>query len=80
MDVILDAADHYFFSPYIYPQWIPEDNIIRQFVSLNIITDVGGALLYLIMATFSYHFIFDKTLMTHPQVLKVSSKYYFMFV
>ena len=70
MDVALNIADQYFFTPYIYPTSWPEENIARQLLSLNIITDVGGALLYLITATFSYLFVFDKQHLRHPHILE----------
>ena len=70
MDVALNLADYYFFTPYIYPASWPEGNVFRQLLSLNIITDVGGALLYLITATFSYFFIFDKRHLKHPHILE----------
>ena len=72
MDVVLGPADQYFFTPYIYPSWMPEDNLLRQFISLNIITDIGGALVYLIPATLNYFLIFNKEILTHPLILQVS--------
>jgi len=69
MDVVLDICDKFFFTPYIYPSWVPEDNILRQFLTLNIVVDLGGALLYLITASLSYTFIYDKRLLNHPQSL-----------
>ena len=71
MDVVLGLTDSYFFTPFVYPESIPEDNVIRQFISLNIVTMVGGALLYLITASLSYAFVFDKDLLQHPQILEV---------
>ena len=72
MDVALDYCDDYFFTPYIYPKDWAEDDIWRQFLSLNYIVNIGGAMLYLMTASFSYFFIYDKRLMKHPQVLEVS--------
>ena len=71
MDIALDVADQYFFTPYVYPQNWPENDALRQFISLNVITDAGGALIYLFTATLSYLFIFDKRLLKHPQILEV---------
>ena len=71
MDVLLQITDEYFFTPYFYPRWFAEQNILRQFITLNIITDVGGALFYLIFAAFSFIFIFDKRLLKHPLMLEV---------
>jgi len=72
MDIALHYADHYFFTPYVYPASWPEENVFRQLLSLNIISDTGGALLYLITATFSYFFVFDKRHLKHPQILEVA--------
>ncbi len=71
MDVVLGVVDHYVFTPYVYPTSVPEDSIWRQFLSLNIVTAIGGSLLYIIPATFAYLFIFDKELLKHPQILEV---------
>lgn len=49
---------------------LPRYNLIREFLSLWIITAVFGWLLYLSMASFSYVFIFDKTIFNHPRYLK----------
>lgn len=70
MDLILDACDKYFLSPFVYPQSWPEDYPLRQFISLFLITGVGGWLLYFITACFSYYFMFDHKYMLHPQFLK----------
>ena len=71
MDVVLGLTDHYFFTPFVYPESVPEDNMLRQFISLNIVTMLGGSLLYLITASLSYAFVFDKNLLQHPQILEV---------
>jgi len=70
MDVVLEYADYYFFTPNVYPEWWAEDDIWRQFISLNIITNLGGLLLYLITATLSYLFVFDHELLKHPLILE----------
>ena len=72
MDLVLNVADHYVLTPYVYPSNWKEDDIYRQLISLYAITVVGGYLLYLSTTTFSYFFIFDKRLMQHPHFLKVS--------
>ncbi|RDW89329.1 putative c-5 sterol desaturase protein [Coleophoma cylindrospora] len=46
------------------------DNPIRQFVSLFLITWIAGALIYFIVSTLSYIFIFDKATFKHPKFLK----------
>ncbi len=70
MDLILQVCDKYFFSPVVYPVSWPEDYIVRQYISLFIITSIGGWLLYFATACFSYYFVFDHTYMQHPQFLK----------
>ena len=70
MDLILDALDGYILTPYVYPSSWPEDNILRQFVSLYIILLCGAGFTYLGMATFSYFFLFDHRLKKHPLFLK----------
>jgi lathosterol oxidase len=72
MDVLLAFCDQHFFTPYVYPTSWTEDNIFRQFLTLNIITDVAGALFYLITATINYVLVYDKRLLKHPLMLEVS--------
>lgn len=72
MDLVLNIADYYFFTPYIYPATWPEDDIFRQTISLLIITNLGAYNLYFFFATLSYYFVYDHSLMKHPQFLKVS--------
>ena len=72
MDVVLDLADHYVFTPYVYPDWIPEDNLWRQFLTLNIVVDLGAAILYLLTGTVAYFTTFDQRYLEHPQSLPVS--------
>ena len=70
MDIALEVCDSYFFSPYIYPESWPEEYWLRQILSLYVMTIVGGWLLYMLQATFSYFFIFDRRLEKHPQFLE----------
>lgn len=72
MDLVLSAADYYFFTPYIYPATWPEDDIFRQTISLLIVTNLGAYILYFLFSTLNYYFVFDHALMKHPQFLKVS--------
>ena len=73
MDVILDVVDEYFFTPYVYPETWPEENLWRQFLTLNIVVDLGAALLYLTTAGTAYYTTFDHRYLTHPQMLEVNS-------
>lgn len=74
MDIILDFSDRYFFTPYVYPVTWQPDEPLRQLINLYIVTNIGGALLYLSCATASYFLLFDHTLMKHPLFLKVIFK------
>lgn len=70
MDLVLNVADGYFLSSYVYPSTWREDDITRQFLSLLVIVNIGGAILYLSVATISYFLLFDKRLLKHPQILE----------
>ncbi|XP_036599377.1 lathosterol oxidase [Trichosurus vulpecula] len=70
MDLVLNIADYYFFTPYVYPSTWPEDEIIRQCLSLLVVTNLGAYILYFLFATLSYYFIFDHSLMKHPLFLE----------
>ena len=66
MDLVLNFCDSYFFTPYVYPKSWPEDFIVRQYVSLLVVMIVGGWLLYIGTAAFSYFVVFDHRYMKHP--------------
>ena len=70
MDLILEKLDNYFLTPYVYPGDWPEDDWKRQLITLFILMNVGGWLLYFISASLSYIFIFDRRLMQHPLILE----------
>lgn len=72
MDLVLNAADYYFFTPYVYPATWPEDEPFRQIISLLLVTNLGALVLYFLFATLSYYFIFDHDLKKHPHFLEVS--------
>jgi lathosterol oxidase len=42
----------------------------RQLLSLLLIVNIGGAILYLSVASFSFFVVFDKRLLKHPQILE----------
>ena len=46
------------------------DNIVRQCISILIITQIGATSLYWIFSALSYYFIFDRRLEYHPRFLK----------
>ncbi|KAM9036649.1 lathosterol oxidase [Sarcophilus harrisii] len=70
MDLVLNVADYYFFTPYVYPSTWPENEIIRQSISLLVVTNLGAYILYFFFATLSYYFIFDHSLKKHPLFLE----------
>ncbi|KAH3903055.1 probable C-5 sterol desaturase [Saccharomycodes ludwigii] len=57
-------------SDYAFESLLPRYNIFRQALSLLAITTVFGWILYLLTASFSYVFIFDKAIFNHPRYLK----------
>jgi len=70
MDLVLKLLDDNILSPCIYPTSWPEDNIFRQFLTLYVLTAVGGWLLYMGTATFTYVFLFDKRYKLHPNFIR----------
>lgn len=71
MDLVLKVADRYVLSPYVYAGSWPEDEPLRQILSLLLLTNLGATLLYLGLASVSYVFIFDHNLKKHPHFLQV---------
>lgn len=64
-------------SPFLFPpndytfaSSLPRDNIIRESISLFLITWVFGYIIYLGVAGLSYVFVFDKENFNHPKFLK----------
>lgn len=49
---------------------LPRDNIIRQTVSLFVLTYIGILVLYFSFAGLSYHYLFNKEMEKHPRFLK----------
>ncbi|KAG2469915.1 SC5D oxidase, partial [Polypterus senegalus] len=70
MDLILNIADYYILTPYVYPSTWPENGAFRQIISLLFITNLAAVMLYLMLGSVSYYFIFDHSLMKHPQFLE----------
>ncbi|XP_071953272.1 lathosterol oxidase-like [Antedon mediterranea] len=66
MDSALFYANTYFFTPYIYPTFVSEDNIKRQITSLYLIACSSTLFLYVIVAAINYYFFFDHQVMQHP--------------
>jgi lathosterol oxidase len=50
-------------------QW-DRENLFRQYLSLNLIVMIFGAIIYFVFATLSYIFVFDKDTFKHPKYLK----------
>ncbi|SPO27582.1 probable sterol delta 5,6-desaturase [Ustilago trichophora] len=49
---------------------LPRDNIVRQTVSLLVLTYIGILVLYFTFASLSYKYIFNKEMEKHPRFLK----------
>lgn len=58
------------FTPATFSSLLPRNNLLRELVNLWAIVTVFGWLLYLLAASLSYVFIFDKTIFNHPRYLK----------
>lgn len=71
MDHVLDIADSYIFTPYVYPASWPEHGALRQILSLWLLTNLGAVLIYLGLGALSFCYVFDHKLMKHPQFIKV---------
>ncbi|KAJ6076614.1 hypothetical protein N7499_008595 [Penicillium canescens] len=57
-------------SKYAYLSVWPRNNMYRQFTSFFLITWIFGLLVYFVVASLSYVFIWDKTTYNHPKFLK----------
>ena len=69
MDYILNSFDIYLFTPYFYPKSWDQNWWLRQFISLLIIVNIFGYLMYLTTATISFYTLFDRQLLKHPKLL-----------
>jgi lathosterol oxidase len=69
MDLILQVADRFIFTPYVYPATFSEDNMFRQYITFFTVICVGGSLLYLIPGALAYQFLFDKRLRQHKRFI-----------
>ncbi|KAI9294356.1 hypothetical protein K502DRAFT_324881 [Neoconidiobolus thromboides FSU 785] len=76
MDIILNLSDEWLLNN-VYQNlairfhfgYLPPENLLRQYISLSIITAIFGFLFYFVTATLSYYFLFDKRLKLHPKYL-----------
>lgn len=71
MDHVLNNADKYILTPYVYPASWPEDGALRQMISLWVLTNLGAELIYLGFGALSFYYVFDHKLMKHPLFLEV---------
>lgn len=69
--------DVYGYTPYLmdftaqtFGSILPRSNLLREFLSLWVIVTVFGWLLYLLAASLSYVFVFDRSIFNHPRYLK----------
>ena len=70
MDLVLNFLDQYLFTPYVYPGTWTENDLLRQVGSLFLVTNIAVLILYFCLASFSFVFVFDRTLMQHPLILE----------
>lgn len=65
-------SKYYFFDETIFSHasLLPRYNILRQVISLFLITSIFGWLLYFTVAYLSYVFVYDKSNFNHPRYLK----------
>ncbi|CAL8364550.1 unnamed protein product [Lota lota] len=70
MDLVLNVADYYLLTPYVYPASWTEEGALRQILSLLVLTNLGALVLYLGLGAISYYLVFDHTLMKHPHFLE----------
>lgn len=73
MDHVLNFMDHFIFTPYIYVTTWPENDALRQILSLWVVTNLGAELIYLGFGALNFYYVFDHELMKHPQFIKVGS-------
>ncbi|KAF3491126.1 lathosterol oxidase [Arthroderma uncinatum] len=48
----------------------PRDSVLRQCISILVITQIGATMLYWVFSALSYYFVFDRRLEYHPRFLK----------
>ena len=70
MDLVLNVLDRHLLTPFVYPATWPENECFRQFLSLLLVVNAGGVIMYFSLAGFSFFFVFDRTLMKHPLILE----------
>jgi len=66
-DLILYYTD-LVLEPTLYGEWFPE-GVLRECVSFFLSAWIGGTILYLGAAGFSYHFLYDKEILKDPRML-----------
>ncbi|XP_022098547.1 lathosterol oxidase-like [Acanthaster planci] len=74
MEDILYLGDKYFYTPYIYPEWWPEDDWKRQLIGILIFNWISQYILYFVLGLIDYFFVFDHRLTKHPLYIKDQMK------
>ncbi|GMG40487.1 unnamed protein product [Ambrosiozyma monospora] len=66
------TAEYYFFeeSPFAHASLLSRSNIIRQIISLFTVMTIFGWALYFLVASLSFHFVYNKENFNHPRYLK----------
>ena len=57
-------------NPLSYGSAWPRDDVLRQCISILVLTQIGACALYWIFSALSYYLIFDRRLEYHPRFLK----------
>ncbi|QBM86686.1 lathosterol oxidase [Metschnikowia aff. pulcherrima] len=57
-------------SEYANQSFLSRGNLLREFITIEIITVIFGWILYFLVATLAYVFVFDKKIFNHPRYLK----------
>lgn len=57
-------------SEYADKSFLSRGNLLRELMSILVITIIFGWILYFSVATFSYYFVFDTKIFNHPRYLK----------
>lgn len=61
---------YFLLSEYSDASYLARSSVIREVISLLTITTIFGWMLYLIVASLAYVFVFDKKIFNHPRYLK----------
>lgn len=58
------------YDEYTNASFLSRSNLLREFMTISVVTIIFGWLLYFSVASLSYFFVFDKKIFNHPRYLK----------